>query len=77
MSEDKNSSKKKAIIGLVLTAGIAPFVGLLIRLFKNDWNLDAPATMGDLLAVFGIQLAIAIAIVIYLSFFNHPVLGLS
>lgn len=60
----KMTSLLMAVVGL-------PFLMLLVKFFKS--GPDEPMTVKDGLVLFGIQLAVVVAFLVYLTFFYHPV----
>lgn len=64
--------KKKPNILFFLFALIGvPFVATLYKFFKK--GPDEPATIKDLLCIFGAQVLIAALLLIYVMFFHHGV----
>ena len=61
--------KKQGFIAVFMAIVGAPFVVALIKFFKK--GPDEPATMQDILAIFGVQVLIAVLICLYLVFFHH------
>lgn len=67
MSEEKKSLKP--IITLLLGVIGIPFLITLTKFFKK--GPDEPVLMQDLLAIFGLQVLAAVAIMVYVLFFHH------
>lgn len=65
----EHGEKKNVLIYLALSLVGAPFVITLVNLFKK--GPDAPVTMQDLFAIFGVQVLIATLLLIYLVFFHN------
>jgi hypothetical protein len=63
--------KQNTLIALILSVIGVPFIVTLVRFFKK--GPDEPVTMGDLLAIFGVQVLVAVAIMLYVLFFFHPI----
>ena len=67
--------KKQGFVGLLLSLVGVPFLMLLYKFFKK--GPSEPLTVGDGMALFGVQVIIAVGITIYLLFFHtaQAVLG--
>ncbi len=66
----KNKTK---IAGSLLTLFVVPFIVLLGKSWKK--GLNEPATMADLLVIFGVQLILVVLLFIKIYFFNFLTLG--
>ena len=53
------------------TVGLVPFIGALIGFLRK--GPDAPVTQRDLLCIFGIQLALIVALAIKVLFFSYGI----
>lgn len=60
--------KETKITGAVLSLFIAPFVVVLAKTWRK--GLDEPATMADLLVIFGLQLVFVVALLVYVLLFD-------
>lgn len=60
--------KRKDFVLAISSAFVIPFVTVLFKAWKK--GIDEPATMRDLIVIFGLQTAIVVAILIYVLFFD-------
>lgn len=65
----KNIGKALSLLSL----GLAPFLAVLVKTIKK--GPDEPVLMKDLLVIFGILLAVCLALAVKVFFFNFAVLG--
>ena len=62
-------NKSKSWVVIVLSPLFLPFIMILNKAIKK--GLDEPATMKDLLVIFGLQLGVATLILIKIFFFSN------
>lgn len=63
--------KQNGLLAMVLAVIGVPFIVTLVKFFKKGG--DAPVTMADLMAIFGVQVLVAVAMIVWLLFFFHPI----
>lgn len=61
----------KGLLIWIITAGVAPFLIVVFKTFQK--GTQEPATIGDLLAIFGIQTVLWIVLAIKVIFFTHAI----
>lgn len=67
----KNKGKELALF--IFTAGILPFLATIVRVLQKD--LDEPATLQDLLVLFGVAAVGWVVLAVKIFFFNFTTLG--